>query len=82
MREMDALATGAREIIADLSKPWKGDLSSPTGWRRLQEATYSDSFANRLSAEAITKLRRSCVAWSYRYTQLRFITATRPVWNT
>ena len=82
MREMDALATGVREIVADLSKPWKADLASPVGWRRLQEDIYSAQFADRLSAESIIKLRRSCTAWTYRYRRLRFITATRPVWNT
>ena len=82
MREMDALATSVREILADLSKPWKADLASPVGWRRLEEEICSASFSNRLSAEAITKLKKSCAAWRHRYTRLRFITATRPVWNT
>lgn len=82
MREMDALATAARGILSDLSRPWKGDLSSRAGWHHLQEAIYSEPFTNRLSPEAIEKLKRSCTAWHHRYKQLRFITATRPVSNT
>lgn len=82
MREMDALVNGVRAIVADLSRPWKGNLLTPTGWRQLHEATYSESFTIRLPAEAITKLRTSCAAWQRRYTKLRFLTATRPVWNT
>lgn len=81
MREMSSLATGVREIIADLSRPWKGDLLGPAGWARLQEATYSAAFADRLSPEAIKKLRQSYAAWTFLYAKLRFITSTRPVSN-
>jgi len=81
-REMDALASSAQQTLATLPKPWKEDLSSPAGWRRLHDATFSDLFVERLSPDDIAKLRRSYVAWVHRYSRLRFITATRPVWNT
>ena len=82
LRDLESIVAETREFIERAHVRRKYDLHNPGDWLSLQEDLHTDRFANSLDAQSIARLQSCCVRWLHRYRRLRFIAATRPVWNT
>lgn len=80
-REMEAVASQARDLLANVAGRVRLDLHATQGWVELYDMLLSDRLTNSLSAEALDRLRRCYVRWQHLHRHLRFVTSTRPVWN-
>lgn len=81
-REMDAVASHVRDLLKTAINPNRFELSSPAGWTQLLEACFMETLTEGMSQESLAKVRTACLRWQHLYRELRFVAATRPVWNT
>ena len=80
-REMDATAADAREVLEAAHVYRKIDLTSPQGWRSLEDLTISAEHGPKFTDTQLRRLNQLAARWFYLYRALDFSAATRPVWN-
>lgn len=79
MSELILEAYGLLERVRMRKRP---DLSSPAGWRLVEEQFTRWTEAGEIEAGVELRLRRLCAKWRHLMTMLGFQASTRPVWNT
>lgn len=80
--ELKRIESRVRELLEGRDSKRKRRLSGTARWLELQEDVLALRYSGRVDETALAEVSQLIARRQYLFTQLRFLSSTRPAWNT